>query len=89
MDRARITVAGEQQAQKHNQMVKETECICYTKKQRGISLSVIEHKSFIAHVDKGVLETYFRIQKVNWKQQLKADGCTYCRVSSVVHNSSC
>ena len=35
---------------------------------------VTEHPSFGPHMDRGVLETYFKIPKVNWKRQPKPAG---------------
>ncbi|KAK0138485.1 hypothetical protein N1851_024993 [Merluccius polli] len=35
---------------------------------------VVDHPSFAPHMDSGVLETYFRIPKVNWKRQPKPTG---------------
>ena len=35
---------------------------------------VVDHPSFEPHMDSGVLETYFRIPKVNWKRQPRPTG---------------
>lgn len=35
---------------------------------------VVDHPSFSPHMDSGVLQTYFRIPKVNWKRQPKPTG---------------
>ncbi|XP_055025174.2 uncharacterized protein [Misgurnus anguillicaudatus] len=35
---------------------------------------VVNHPSFAPHMDSGVLDTYFRIPKVNWKRQPKPAG---------------
>ena len=35
---------------------------------------VSDHPSFSAHLDSGVLATYFRIPKLNWRLQPKPDG---------------
>ncbi|XP_056449914.1 uncharacterized protein LOC130385435 [Gadus chalcogrammus] len=37
-------------------------------------ICVVDHPSFAAHMDSGVLDTYFRIPKVNWKRQPKPAG---------------
>ena len=37
-------------------------------------ICVVDHPSFAPHMDSGVLDTYFRIPKVNWKRQPKPAG---------------
>ncbi|XP_077061941.1 uncharacterized protein LOC143714601 [Siphateles boraxobius] len=41
---------------------------------KDMDVCVLNHPSFAPHMDRGVLETYFRIPKVNWKRQLKPAG---------------
>ncbi|XP_051992948.1 uncharacterized protein LOC127651242 isoform X2 [Xyrauchen texanus] len=49
---------------------------------------VTEHPSFVPHMDRGVLETYFRIPKINWKRQPKPAG-TNGRLSVKLLSGSC
>ncbi|KAK0134322.1 hypothetical protein N1851_030115 [Merluccius polli] len=37
--------------------------------EEDTDVCVVEHPSFAPHMDSGVLETYFRIPKVNWKHK--------------------
>jgi hypothetical protein len=37
-------------------------------------VSVTDHQSFDAHIDRGVLETFFRTSNINWRRQPRPVG---------------
>ena len=40
----------------------------------GTGPCMTTHRSFFAHIDSGVLETYFTIPKINWRRQPDPEG---------------
>ncbi|KAG5281307.1 hypothetical protein AALO_G00069730 [Alosa alosa] len=45
-----------------------------TESEDDTDVCVVDHPSFAPHMDSGVLETYFRIPKVNWMSFCKPTG---------------